>query len=142
VIWTLARSGIASLITAGAELSSLALLQWCSVPLAVAFALVQIVGIAITFTLNKVWVFQAKNSGKLTTETRRSVPVFLGAFALNTLLPWLGTSELGLSPFVAYLIGQTAVYCVWSFPLNRWWVFPTECPPAQVPADLPRSARA
>ena len=124
VIWTLARSGTSAAITAGAELSSLALLHALGVPLVVAFAAVQLVGITITFTLNKLWVFGAARSGRLVVETWRSVPVFGGAFVLNTLLPSFGTNILELSMFAAYLIAQVLVYGAWSFPLNRWWVFP------------------
>ncbi len=124
MLWTLARSGVTSVITAAAELSTLALLHALAVPLPAAFALVQIVGITITFTLNKLWVFGAARSGRFVRETRRSVPVFGGAFVLNTLLPSLGAGVLHLSMPAAYLTGQLIVYATWSFPLNRWWVFP------------------
>jgi putative flippase GtrA len=124
VWWTLARSGTAALVTAAAELSTLALLHAAGVPLVAAFAAVQVVGITITFTLNKLWVFEAAHSGRLPTETWRSVPVFGGAFILNTVLPSLGTNVLELAIPVAYLISQVLVYATWSFPLNRWWVFP------------------
>jgi putative flippase GtrA len=129
MLWTLARSGVTSAITAAAELSTLALLHAGGVPLPAAFALVQVVGITITFTLNKLWVFGAAKSGRLVRETRRSVLVFGGAFVLNTLLPSLGTGVLHLAVPAAYLIGQVIVYATWSFPLNRWWVFPAPSEP-------------
>ena len=131
MIWTLAKSGSASLVTATAELSTLALLHALSVPLLLAFAMVQLVGITITFTLNKIWVFDARNSGRIRIESARAVPVFGGAFLLNTVLPSLGAYFLGLSPFWAYLTSQLIVYAVWSFPLNRWWVFPALRPVAK-----------
>jgi putative flippase GtrA len=124
VIWTLAKSGSAALVTAAAELSALALLRALGVPLAVAFAAVQIVGISITFTLNKLWVFDAAHTGCIRAEGARSLPVFAGAFVLNTILPTLAVTLLRLPAFAAYLAGQATVYALWSFPLNRWWVFP------------------
>jgi putative flippase GtrA len=124
MIRTLIRSGMASLMTAALELSSLALLDSLDVPLVVAFAAVQIVGIMSTFTLNKLFVFRARKSGRLATETWRSVPVFGGAFVLNTLLPSFGANQLHMHPIAAYIVGQVLVYAAWSFPLNRWWVFP------------------
>lgn len=113
-----------SLVTAAAELSTLALLHAAGVPLPVAFAAIQVIGITITFTLNKLWVFEAARSGRLVRETWRSIPVFGGAFIFNTVLPSLGTEVFELSIPAAYLVGQVLVYATWSFPLNRWWVFP------------------
>ena len=127
------KSGTTSLVTAAAELAALAVFHALGVPLVVAYAAVQVVGMAIGFTFNKLWVFSAANSGRLHAESAKSATVFAGSLILNTARPSLGAYVLHLSPIAAYLIGQGIVYAAWSFPLNRWWVFPAARAPHPVP---------
>ncbi len=124
MIWILAKSISTALVGAAGELSTLALLHQLSVPLVVAFAAVQLVGMSITFTFNKLWVFGAAKSGAITREGMRASVVFAGSFLLNTAVPSLCTYGGQLSPFAAYVLSQVMVYACWSFPLNRLWVFP------------------
>ena len=89
----------------------------------ITFSVVQLVGATITFTLNKLWVFEAAQTGSVGAELSRSVPVLAGAFVLNTALPSVGTGVARIPAVIAYLLAQALVYLLWSFPLNRRWVF-------------------
>jgi len=121
-------------LAGGAEVATLALIQWLAVPLIASFAMVQVVGTTITFTLNKLWVFDARGSGRVVGEGARALIVFGGSFGLNTVLPSIATYQLHLPPLLAYLASQLVTYACWNFPLNRWWVFPIRaCAPIGVP---------
>ena len=120
---TRGKSIATSLAGGAAELLMIALLRSLGAPAMVTFAAVQVVGIAITFTLNKLWVFGAAGSGAVSAELSRAAPVVAGAFVFNTVLPSIGTGVAALPATVAYLASQALVYAAWSFPLNRRWVF-------------------
>jgi putative flippase GtrA len=122
------RSAGASTVSSIVELSTLAALHAAGVPLVIAFALVQLVGITITFTLNKYWAFGAGHTGRGIVEGTKTIAVVAGSFSLNTAMPSLGAYALGLSPFLAYAMSQVLTYACWNFPLNRWWVFPAPAP--------------
>jgi fatty acid desaturase len=120
---TRVRSLATSLASGAAELSLVVLLRGLGTRAVITFAVVQLLGAAITFTLNKRWVFDAAETGSIAAELSRSAPVLAGAFALNTALPSVGTSVIRMPAVIAYLVSQTLVYLLWSFPLNRRWVF-------------------
>lgn len=120
---TRVRSVATSLASGTVELSVVALLHGLGAPAAITFSVVQLLGATITFTLNKVWVFDAAGSGSVAAELSRAAPVLGGSFVLNTVLPSLGTSVAGMPAIAAYLASQALVYLLWSFPLNRRWVF-------------------
>lgn len=126
---TRVRSIATSLAGGAAELSVVALLRGVGAPAAITFSVVQLLGATITFTLNKVWVFDAARTGSVAAELSRAAPVLGGSFVLNTVLPSLGTSVAAMPAIVAYLASQALVYLLWSFPLNRRWVFrmPRSC---------------
>ena len=114
-----------SLAGGAAELSLVALLRGLGTSAVITFAAVQLAGATISFTLNKLWVFGAAGTGSVAAELSRSAPILAGAFVLNTVLPSLGTGIAALPAIVAYLASQALVYLMWSFPLNRRWVFRT-----------------
>ena len=120
---TRVRSIATSLASGAAELSLVALLRGLGTRAVITFSVVQILGATITFTLNKLWVFDAAETGSVAAELSRSAPVFAGAFVLNTALPSFGTGFARMPAVIAYLASQTLVYLAWSFPLNRRWVF-------------------
>jgi putative flippase GtrA len=124
LLGTLSRSGVTSVLAGGAEVATLALVTRLALPLVAAFALVQVIGTTITFTLNKFWVFGAGRSGRVLGEGARYLVVFGGSFTLNTVLPSIAAYQLGFPPLVAYVLSQLTTYACWNFPLNRWWVFP------------------
>jgi putative flippase GtrA len=125
LLGTLSRSGATSILAGGAEIATLALVTRLALPLVAAFAMVQVIGTTITFTLNKFWVFGAGRSGHVFGEGARALVVFTGSFMLNTVLPSIAAYQLGFPPVVAYLVSQLTTYACWNFPLNRWWVFPS-----------------
>lgn len=130
-VTTFTRSTIVSLIATGAEYVVLELLvrvlhvgTWWS------FALIQLVGQTITFTLNKYWAFEARRVGTLHGQGLRSMLVFGGSFALNWWLPWLATEKLHVVAELSFTISQVVVYLAWNYPMNRWWVFRRDKPNA------------
>ena len=123
VVSSRVSSVVTSLLGGATELSLVSVLHGLGTPAVLVFAVVQLAGNAITFTLNKLWVFDARGTGEVGAELTRAAPVVAGAFVLNTVLPCVGTSALALSPTVAYLASQTLVYLAWSYPLNLRWVF-------------------
>jgi putative flippase GtrA len=128
LLGTLSRSGATSVLAGGAEVAALALLGRLALPVVAVFALIQVIGTTITFTLNKFWVFGAGDSGRVFGEGARALVVFGGSFALNTALPSFAVYQLGFPPVVAYVVSQLTTYACWNFPLNRWWVFPIAAP--------------
>ena len=120
---TFAKSTLVSLLVIVVEVALIFVGEHAGVPDWVGYAGVQIVGTAITFTLNKYWTFEAGH-GSILKQGAKALVVFAGSFVLNTLLPSVGSYVLGLPPVVAFLGAQAIVYLGWNFPLNRWWVFP------------------
>jgi putative flippase GtrA len=104
LLGTLSRSGATSILAGGAEVVTLALFNRLALPLVAAFALVQVVGTTITFTLNKFWVFGAGRSGRVFGEGARALVVFAGSFTLNTVLPSIAAYHLGFPPVVALVV--------------------------------------
>jgi putative flippase GtrA len=125
-LWTFARSIATSLIVIVVEVLLILALERLRVPDAVSYAAVQIVGTAITFTLNKLWVFGAAKTGTVLAEGAKAIAVFGGSLALNTALPSVGSYVLHVPPVVSFLASQVIVFLGWNYPLNRWWVFPAQ----------------
>ena len=120
---TLARSASASALVFGVELAGVAVLDRAGVVAAFAFAVVQIAGTLLTFTLNKYWAFGARHTGRGSVEGVKAAVVFAGSFVLNIALPSLATYGLHLAPVIAFTGAQVVVGLGWNFPLTRWWVF-------------------
>jgi putative flippase GtrA len=122
--WTLVRSTATSAIVIVVEVLLILVLAGAHVPDVVSYAAVQIIGTAITFTLNKLWVFDAAKTGTVLQEGAKAMAVFGGSLALNTALPSIGSYVLHVPPVPSFLASQVIVFLAWNYPLNRWWVFP------------------
>jgi putative flippase GtrA len=118
------RSTIGSAVATGSEFPLLALLVHVAhVPAWVAFAAVQFVATVVTFLFNKYWAFEASRVGALHKQGAKSLVVFGGSLALNTLFPSLLAYVARITPVAAFAISQVVVYFGWNYPLNRFWVF-------------------
>ncbi len=125
-LWTFARSIATSLVVIVVEVLLILALEQVYVPDAVSYGAVQIIGTAITFTFNKLWVFGAAKTGTVLAEGAKAIAVFGGSLALNTGLPSVGSYVLHAPPVAAFLASQVIVFLAWNYPLNRWWVFPSQ----------------
>ncbi len=120
----LTKSSIASTTALLVELAILPILSYgLRVAPWLSYALVQLVGQAITFSLNKYWVFEARNLGSITGQGTKSLLVFVGSYALNTALPSLAHYGFGVERVAAFALAQGLVYLAWNYPMNRYWVF-------------------
>jgi putative flippase GtrA len=122
-LWTFVKSGLSSIVALGAEIALIKVLDAQRVTPAVSYAVVQLVGTAITFVLNKFWAFGAGNSGRTGSELAKSATVFAGSLTLNTAVPSFFTYVLGVAPVTSFLTSQLIVYAAWNYPAKRWWVF-------------------
>lgn len=86
----------------------------------VATALGSMVGALVSFTVSRVWAFEA--SGAVLPQMLRYAFVSLTTAGLNAgLVAVLVLVEL---PFVSsWVIARAIVFCAWSYPLQRGFVF-------------------
>lgn len=81
-----------------------------------------VVGSISNFTINRVWAFSAR-AAPAVPAFGRFVVVQSGASALHTLGVWALT-RFGHLPYPgSKLAVAAAVYLIWNYPLNRWFVF-------------------
>ena len=120
---TFTRSTIVSCAATGSEFALLpVLVHVLTVPHWVAFAAVQFIGTVITFTLSRYWAFEADH-GEFHSQGFKYAVVFGGSFALNTVLPSVGSYVLHREPVLAFAVSQALVYLCWNYPMNKYWVF-------------------
>ena len=117
-----AKSIVVSAIVFAIELAGIVLLEAARVPAAVSFAVVQIAGTCVSFSLNKYWAYGAANTHAGVREGGRTLAVSAGSFVLNIVLPSLAYAHQ-VPATVAFTGSQILVGLVWTFPLNRFWVF-------------------
>jgi putative flippase GtrA len=120
----LTKSSIASLLATAVEFALLpVLVHVLHVPRWVAFAGVQFVANAISFTLYKYWAFEAGGRGSIGTQYLKQSVIFGGSLALNTAIPSLLSYRLGLEATLSFAMSNVIVYLGWNYPGNRYWVF-------------------
>lgn len=117
------RSVLTSLLTTALDFGTLiGLTELFGVEYVLSTWIGTVVGSLANFTINKQWAFSARGAPAIP-ALGRFVLVQLGASALHTAGVWLLT-RFGRLPYpVSKLVVATAVYLVWNFPLNRWFVF-------------------
>jgi phosphatidylglycerophosphate synthase/putative flippase GtrA len=98
-----------------------ALYYWSSKHPAVATALGCVAGALVSFTLSRVWAFEAKG-GPVLAQLARYAFGSVSTLALNAGGVVLMT-ELGVPFFVAWLITRVVVFATWSYPVQRDFVF-------------------
>jgi putative flippase GtrA len=120
----LTRTTIASIIATAVEFALLPLLvHVLHVRAYVAYAAVQFVANAISFTLYKYWAFEAGQLGSMRRQYVKQLVIFAGSLVLNTAIPSLLSYRAHLEPVLAFAISQVVVYLGWNYPGNRYWVF-------------------
>jgi putative flippase GtrA len=120
---TFARSILTSLLTTALDFGVLiGLTELAGVNYVVATWIGTVAGSLANFTLNKVWAFSSRTAAAVP-ALGRFVVVQAGASGLHTAGVWAIT-RFGRLPYpVSKAIVAAAVYLVWNYPLNRWFVF-------------------
>jgi putative flippase GtrA len=122
---TFARSNVTSLITTSLDFATLAsLASGLGVNYVLATWLGTVVGSLANFLINKYWAFDARDTPGMA-ELPRFVLVQVAASAFHTGGVWLLTRHVGLHYLESKLITALAVYLLWNYPLNRFFVFRT-----------------
>jgi putative flippase GtrA len=120
----LTKSTLASIVATGVEFALLPLLvHLVHVRPWIAYAAVQFVANAISFTLYKYWAFEAAHVGSMRAQYLKQLFIFAGSLVLNTAIPSLLSYRMHLEPVLAFAISQVIVYLGWNYPGNRYWVF-------------------
>ena len=122
-MFTFGRSVLTSLLTTALDFATLVgLTELAGVNYVLSTWVGTVVGSLANFTINKLWAFSAREAPALP-AFGRFVVVQGGASGLHTAGVWLLT-RFGRLPYPASkLLVATAVYLVWNYPLNRWFVF-------------------
>jgi putative flippase GtrA len=117
------RSLVTSLFTTVLDFGTLiGLTELAGVNYVVSTWIGTVVGSLSNFAINKRWAFSAR-SAALGPALGRFVLVQGGASGLHTVGVWALT-RFGRVPYpVSKLVVAAAVYLVWNYPLNRWFVF-------------------
>jgi putative flippase GtrA len=120
---TFARSLATSLLTTALDFGTLVgLTELAGVNYVLATWIGTVVGSLANFTINKVWAFSAR-SAPAVPALGRFLLVQAGASGLHTAGVWLLT-RFGRLPYpVSKALIAAAVFLVWNYPLNRWFVF-------------------
>ena len=118
-----ARSLVTSLFTTALDFATLiGLTELAGVNYVVSTWIGTVVGSLSNFAINKRWAFSAR-SAALGPALGRFVLVQGGASGLHTVGVWALT-RFGGAPYpVSKLVVAAAVYLVWNYPLNHWFVF-------------------
>ncbi len=136
------RSLLTSLFTTALDFGTLiGLTELAHVNYVLATWLGTVVGSLANFTINKVWAFSAGHA-PTGPAFGRFLVVQAGSSGWHTLGVWLIT-RFGRLPYPASKgIVAAAVYLVWNYPLNRWFVFPqrTSAPSRAVSSEATTSA--
>ncbi|MEO6953341.1 MAG: GtrA family protein [Polyangia bacterium] len=135
-IWTASRAAIVAIAAAAVEVVVLhfGLVRLAGLPEWVSFALVQIIGNSVTFLTYKYWAFAASKSGSMKSQYLKQIVVFTGTWILNTAFPSLLHYTFHMNAALAFAISCAIFYVLWTYPLNRWWVFHGVIPRAGVKA--------
>jgi len=125
-VTSLKRSILTSLFTTALDFGVLTgLVELFGVNYVLATFLGTVVGATSNFLINRHWSFEAAD-GRAHWQFVRFVPVQAGSSALQTLGVWLVTNFAHLPYTVSKLIVAAAVYLVWNYPMNRFFVFGKE----------------
>jgi putative flippase GtrA len=137
---TFARSLATSLLTTALDFGTLVgLTELAGVNYVLATWIGTVVGSLANFTINKVWAFSAR-SAPAVPALGRFLLVQAGASGLHTAGVWLLT-RFGRLPYpVSKALIAAAVFLVWNYPLNRWFVFNPRHQRDQGPAAEARRA--
>lgn len=81
-----------------------------------------LVGLAISFILNRNWAFAAR-SGSSRRQLLRHAAVVGGGVALGMVPMWLTVTCLGLPYQLGWVIGGVVVFLTWTYPMQRWFTF-------------------
>jgi|SRR5580692_8849506 putative flippase GtrA len=129
-----ARSLVTSLFTTALDFATLiGLTELAGVNYVVSTWIGTIVGSLSNFAINKRWAFSAR-SAALGPALGRFVLVQGGASGLHTVGVWALTRFGGVPYPVSKLVVAAAVYLVWNYPLNHWFVFRRRPSPGGVQA--------
>jgi putative flippase GtrA len=125
---TFGRATLVSIFATAVEFAVLPLLVYvASVPRPIAYAAVQILANIVTFTLYKLWAFDARHVGSTKIQFLRQCVVFGGSWVLNTILPTV-LSLYGVEAVLSFALSNVVVYLAWNYPCNRFWVFREAAP--------------
>jgi putative flippase GtrA len=98
----------------------IALVQLAGVPPVPASAAGALLGALINYTLN--YHFTFRSSKRHREATWKFAVVAAVGLALNTLLMWIGTVQIGAHYLLSQIV-TTGLVLLWSFAGNRFWTF-------------------
>jgi putative flippase GtrA len=120
---TFTRNTLVSCFTTGLDFIVLtSLVELFHVNYVVAVFSGTVVGALSNFFINRHWSFEVGHvAGHW--QLARFVPVQAGSSALHTVGVWLLTEHTRLTYFGSKAIVAVAVYLIWNYPMNRFFVF-------------------
>ena len=88
----------------------------------IAQAVARIVGGLVSFSINRTWSFRDQQGHGLTTEARRFLILYVFSYVLSLTTLWVGSSLLGVNPYVAKLFADGLCFVV-NFLVMKSYVF-------------------
>jgi putative flippase GtrA len=130
----IALTGVSSVVTAGGEyLVYIGLVEIFGVLYLYSSVAASAFGILLNFTLNKWWVFRHATGRGMTQFVRYLVATGIG-IALGLAGLYLFVDVVGIPYWIGWAISNLSVFSVWTYPTNRYLVFPDVPVPAERPA--------
>lgn len=121
---TFVRSTVASVVTTGLDFATLVgLVELLGVGYVLATTLGTVVGSLTNFLANRYWAFEA-GGARLGGQVWRFLVVQAVGTGLQTLGVWLFTRFGGVPYVWSKTLVTALVYLVWTYPMNRVFVFP------------------
>jgi putative flippase GtrA len=127
---TFTRNTITSVFTTALDIGVLvALVELGHVDYRIATFVGTVVGALSNFLINRWWSFRVHDQAAHW-QLVRFLPVQAGSSALQTGGVWAVHDLAGLHYWTAKVVVSVAVYLVWNYPMNRWFVFTRGAPAA------------
>lgn len=127
------RNTITSVFTTALDFCVLVgLVELFHVDYRVATFLGTVVGATSNFLINRTWSFRVHDQAAHW-QLVRFLPVQAGSSGLQTAGVWALTELTPLRYWTTKIVVSTAVYLLWNYPMNRWFVFNRGAPAAARP---------
>jgi putative flippase GtrA len=116
------RSSVTAVIATALDfLTLMGLVQLAGVDYRIATFVGTVVGAIANFWINRQWSFEAQD-GRVEWQFARFIPVQVGSSVLHTLGVWALTAA-GMVYIASKVVVATLAFLVWTYPMNRWFVF-------------------
>jgi putative flippase GtrA len=127
------RNTLTSVFTTALDFGVLvALVELLHIDYRVATFVGTVVGAGSNFLINRWWSFRVHDLAPHG-QIMRFLPVQAGSSCLQTLGVWGLTELTPLRYWTTKLVVSAAVYLLWNYPMNRWFVFTRAAPAAARP---------